>query len=151
MKTATPETVGDYVGKLIGTSDWVMIDQKRINLFADVTEDHQFIHVDPEAAAKTPFGMTIAHGFLSLSMLSHLASGSVLVLEGVKMGINYGFDKVRFVNPVKSGQRIRGHFTLMKAHSKIPGQWAYKYAVKGEIEGEEKPALVAEWLSMQFV
>jgi len=151
MKTATPETVGDYVGKLIGTSDWVMIDQERINLFADVTEDHQFIHIDPEAAAKTPFGTTIAHGFLSLSMLSHLASGSVLVLEGVKMGINYGFDKVRFVNPVKSGQRIRGHFTLMKADSKIPGQWAFKYAVKVEIEGEEKPALVAEWLSMQFV
>ncbi|NOX93607.1 MAG: MaoC family dehydratase, partial [Alphaproteobacteria bacterium] len=92
MKTATPETVGDYVGKLIGTSDWVMIDQQRINLFADVTEDHQFIHIDPEAAAKTPFGTTIAHGFLSLSMLSHLASGSVLVLEGVKMGVNYGFD-----------------------------------------------------------
>jgi acyl dehydratase len=151
MPIATPETVSELVGAKIGTSDWLEIDQDRINQFADVTEDHQFIHIDPEAAAKTPFGTTIAHGFLSLSMLSKLASGSVIILEGVKMGVNYGFEKVRFVNPVKSGQKIRGHFTLMSADSKIPGQWSFKYAVKVEIEGEEKPALVAEWLTMQFV
>ena len=151
MIVVTPENVHEYVGKPIGTSDWVDITQERINQFADVTEDHQFIHIDPEAAAKTPFGGTIAHGFLSLSMLSKLASGSILVLEGIKMGVNYGFDKVRFVNPVKSGARIRGHFTLMSADSKVPGQWAFKYAVKVEIEGEEKPALVAEWLAMQVV
>ncbi len=151
MQIATPDTVLDFVGKETGVSDWVMIDQDRINQFADVTEDRQFIHIDPEAAKATPFGTTIAHGFLSLSMLSKLAAGNVLVMEGVKMGVNYGFEKVRFVAPIKSGKRIRGHFTLMSAKQKIPGQWAFKYGVKVEIEGEEKPALVAEWLSMQFV
>ncbi len=151
MQSATPDTISDFVGKETGVSDWVTIDQDRIDQFADVTEDHQFIHIDPEAAAKTPFGTTIAHGFLSLSMLSRLARGSVVVLEGVKMGVNYGFEKVRFVNPVKSGQKIRGRYTLMSADSKVPGQWTLKYAVKVEIEGETKPALVAEWLTMQFV
>lgn len=151
MITARPETVSELVGKETGVSDWVTIDQDRINVFADVTEDHQFIHIDPEAAKATPFGTTIAHGFLSLSMLSKLASGCVIVLEGVKMGVNYGFDKVRFSAPVKSGKRIRGRFTLMSADQKMPGQWTFKYAVQVEIEGEDKPALVAEWLTMQFV
>ena len=151
MLTATVETVSDLVGKETGVSDWLTIDQERINAFADVTEDHQFIHVDPEAAKATPFGAAIAHGFLSLAMLTKLAAGSVVVLEGVKMGVNYGFDKVRFAAPVKSGKRIRGRFTLMSADQKIPGQWTFKYAVKVEIEGEDKPALVAEWLTMQFV
>ena len=151
MHTATPDTISEFVGKETGTSDWVTIDQDRINTFADVTEDHQFIHVNEEAAKMTPFGTTVAHGFLSLSMLSKLAENSIVVMEGVKMGINYGFEKVRFVTPVKSGKRIRGHFTLMSADQKIPGQWSFKYGVKVEIEGEDKPALVAEWLSMQFV
>lgn len=150
MLTATADTIGDFIGKETGTSDWITIDQDRINTFADVTEDHQFIHVDEEAAKMTPFGGTVAHGFLSLSMLSHLAKNCVIVMEGVKMGVNYGFEKVRFVTPVKSGKRIRGHFTLMSADQKMPGQWTFKYAVKVEIEGEAKPALVAEWLSMQF-
>lgn len=151
MITATPETVSELVGKETGVSEWITIAQDRINVFADVTEDHQFIHVDPEAAKATPFGTTIAHGFLSLSMLSKLAAGCVIVLEGVKMGVNYGFDKVRFSAPVKSGKRIRGRFTLMSADQKMPGQWTFKYAVRVEIEGEDKPALVAEWLTMQFV
>lgn len=151
MKTVSPEAIADYVGKETGVSDWITIDQQRIDKFADVTEDHQFIHVDPEAAKKTPFGATVAHGFLTLSMLSRLARDCVLVLEGVKMGVNYGFDKVRLMSPVKSGKRIRGRFTLMSADQKIPGQWSFKYAVKVEIEGEEKPALIAEWLSMQLV
>ena len=151
MKVVAPENLSDYIGKEVGVSDWLLIDQERINAFADVTEDHQFIHVDPEAAKNTPFGGTVAHRFLTLSLLSKLAAGSVLVLEGVKMGVNYGFEKVRFSNPVKSGKRIRGHFSLMSAKQKIPGQWAFKYAVKIEIEDEAKPALVAEWLSMQFV
>ncbi len=151
MPTVNPEEVTDLVGKEIGVSDWLEVSQERINQFADVTEDHQFIHVDPEAAKMTPFGTTIAHGFLTLSMLSKLASGSVLILDGVKMGVNYGFDKVRMVNPVKSGQKIRGRFTLMSADQKMPGQWSFKYAVKVEAEGETKPALVAEWLTMQFV
>lgn len=151
MPTVKAENVSDYIGKETGVSDWAEIHQDRINQFADVTEDHQFIHVNPDMAKMTPFGTTVAHGFLTLSMLSKLAENSVLILDGVKMGVNYGFDKVRMINPVKSGQKIRGHFTLMSAEQKMPGQWAFKYAVKVEIEGEDKPALAAEWLSMQFV
>ncbi len=151
MKVVAPESISDHIGKEVGVSDWLTIDQERINEFADVTEDHQFIHVDPEAAKASPFGTTVAHGFLTLSMLSKLASQSVIVLEGIKMGVNYGFDKVRFVTPVKSGKRIRGRFTLMSAKQKLPGQWSLKYGVKVEIEGEEKLALAAEWLTMQFV
>lgn len=151
MPFVTPEEVASYVGKEVGVSDWLQVDQERINQFADVTEDHQFIHVDPEAAAKTPFGSTIAHGFLTLSLTVKLASGQLLALEGVKMLINYGFEKVRFVNPVKTGSRIRGRFTLMSAEEKTPGQWMLKYAVKVEIENEAKPALVAEWLTMQIL
>ncbi|MEO0878838.1 MAG: MaoC family dehydratase [Pseudomonadota bacterium] len=151
MSPVKPEDLKDYVGKQTGVSDWLLVDQERINQFADVTEDHQFIHVDPEAAAKTPFGGSVAHGFLTLSLLSKLAAGCVLAVEGVKMGVNYGFEKVRFVAPVRSGKNVRAHFTLMSADEKAPGQWTFKYAVKVEIEGEEKPALVAEWLSMQFV
>ena len=151
MNVVEPGKLKDYVGKVVGVSDWIDIDQARISAFAEVTEDHQFIHVDPEAAKASPFGGTIAHGFLTLSMLSRLAKGSILVLEGVRMGVNYGFEKVRFVTPVKSGKRIRGHFTLISADTKLPGQWSFKYGVKVEIEGEAKPALVAEWLTMQFV
>ncbi|MEM9617349.1 MAG: MaoC family dehydratase [Pseudomonadota bacterium] len=151
MNVVAPESVSDYVGKEVGVSDWLLIDQERINQFADVTEDHQFIHVDPDAAKASPFGTTVAHGFLTLSMLSKLASGCVLILEGVKMGVNYGFERVRFSNPVKVDKRIRAHFTLMSATQKVSGQWSLKYAVKVEIEDEAKPALVAEWVTMQFV
>ncbi|MEM1398100.1 MAG: MaoC family dehydratase [Pseudomonadota bacterium] len=143
--------VKEWVGKETGVSDWLSIDQERINLFADVTEDHQFIHVDPEAAAQTPFGGTIAHGFLTLSMLSKMADGSVLVLNGIKMGVNYGFEKVRMMSPVRAGKRIRGHFTLAEADERTPGQWRFKYTAKVEIEDEEKPALIAEWVTMQVV
>ena len=151
MTFVKPADAASWIGKETGVSDWIVIDQMRINQFADVTEDHQFIHVNPDAAKMTPFGTTIAHGFLSLSMLSKLASGNVLILEGIRMGVNYGFEKVRFVAPVKSGKRIRGRFTLMSADEKAPGQWQFKYAAKVEIEGEDKPALMAEWLTMQFV
>ncbi len=151
MKSVPADELADYVGKEVGVSDWVTIDQDRINQFADVTEDNQFIHVDPEAAKETPFGTTVAHGFLTLSMLSRLAADGILTLEGVKMGVNYGFDKIRLVAPVKSGKRIRGRFSLMSAKERTPGQWALKYAVKVEIEDETKPALVAEWLTMQIV
>ena len=143
MPTIKVEDVSKHIGKENGVSDWVMVDQARINVFADVTEDHQFIHVNPEAAKMTPFGTTVAHGFLTLSLLSKFAENSVLILDGVKMGLNYGFDKVRFMSPVKSGKRVRGHFILMSADQKGPGQWQFKYAVKVEIEGEEKPALMA--------
>lgn len=151
MTVVKPSEFASYVGKDTGVSDWILIDQARINAFADVSEDHQFIHVDPEAAKKTPFGTTVAHGFLTLSMLSRLAAGSVLIPEGIKMGVNYGFEKVRFIAPVKAGKRIRGVFTLMSADEKSPGQWQFKYSVKVEIEGEDKPALMAEWLNLMFL
>lgn len=151
MPFTSPDNIADFIGKETGVSDWIVIDQARIDAFADVTEDHQFIHVNPEAAKATPFGGTIAHGFLTLSMLSAMAKDCIVKFEGVKMGVNYGFEKVRFVNPVKAGKKVRGRFTLMSADSKTPGQWSLKYAVKVEIEGEAKPALVAEWLTMQFV
>lgn len=151
MASVPASEVKSYIGKELGVSDWVLIDQDKINKFADVSGDHQFIHVDPEAAAKTPFGGTIAHGFLTLSLLSQLAAGAVVRIEGVRMGINYGFDKVRFLNPVKTGKRVRGRFTLISADERLPGQWAFKFGVKVEIEGEDKPALVAEWLTMQVL
>lgn len=151
MPIVNATDVSGWVGKETGVSDWVLIDQARIDTFADVTEDHQFIHINPEAAAKTPFGGTIAHGFLTLSMLSKLAEGTVLVLDGVKMGVNYGFEKVRLMSPVRAGKRIRGRFVLMEADERAPGRWQFKYNAKVEIEGEDKPALVAEWVTMQMV
>jgi len=150
-KEVTKEELLKFVGAEVGVSNWIMIDQKRIDHFAEVTEDDQFIHVDPIKAAATPFGGTIAHGFLTLSMLSKLAEMVLLRIRGAKMGVNYGFEKVRFMNPVRSGKRIRARFTLMQADERAPGQWACKYAAKVEIEGEEKPALIAEWLTMQIV
>ncbi len=143
------EDLHNQIGKTLGVSQWLRIDQDRINRFADVTQDHQFIHIDEEAAAKTPFGGTIAHGFLTLSMLSKFAlDGGMPVFDGVKMGVNYGFEKVRMVSPVRAGKRVRGVFTLMSAEEKTPGNWKLVMAVKVEIEDEEKPALVAEWINL---
>lgn len=150
-KELSTDELKALVGAEVGLSDWILVDQARIDRFADVTEDWQFIHVDPARAAATPFGGTIAHGFLSLSMLSRLADGVVPRLKDVRMGVNYGFDKVRFMNPVRAGKRIRGRFTLMAADERLPGQWTCKYGVRVEIEGEDKPALVAEWIGMQIV
>ena len=152
MPVIKADTLKDHIGQEIGVSDWIEIDQSRIDVFADVTEDHQFIHIDPERAAKeTPFGGTIAHGFLSLSMLSALAGNTTLVLDGIAMGINYGFDKVRFLQPVRAGKKIRGRFVLEDATERNPGQWMLKYAVTVEIEGEDKRALMAHWLTLQIV
>jgi acyl dehydratase len=152
MPVVRKEDLASHVGQEIGVSDWIGIDQSRIGQFADVTEDHQFIHIDPERAAReTPFGGTIAHGFLTLSMLSRLAGGTSLAIDGIVMGINYGFDKVRFLQPVKAGQRIRGRFVLDEATERNPGQWMLKYGVTVEIEGEDKPALMAQWLTLQIV
>jgi acyl dehydratase len=152
MKIVKKEELQSLVGTTIGVSEWSEISQKRINEFADVTEDHQFIHINPEAAKMTPFGGTIAHGFLTLSMLSKLAESATLTLEGIKMGVNYGFEKVRFINPVPSDAKIRGHFVLKAAEEKKPGQTQLNYEVTVEIEGAgpEKPALVAEWITRQF-
>src|SRR3712207_4596077 len=147
-------SVDDYramVGQEVGVSDWILVDQERIDKFAEVTEDHQFIHVDPEAAAKTPFGGTIAHGFLSLSLLSRMAADAMPVPEGVKMGVNYGFERVRFLAPVRSGKRVRGRFTLAGLEEKRPGQWQFVHSVTVEIEGEDKLALIADWIGMIFV
>ena len=127
------------------------MDQQRINEFADATEDRQFIHTDPEAAAQTPFGGTIGHGFLTLSMLSRMAAEAMLVPDSIKMAVNYGLDRVRFIAPVRSGKRIRGRFHLDSVDEKAPGQLLLRHTVTVEIEGEEKPALTAEWLGLLFV
>ena len=151
MPIASFEEIQDRIGTEIGVSAWIPIDQKAIDTFADVTGDHQFIHVDPEAAAKTPFGGTIAHGFLTLSLLSQMAAGAMLAPPEMKMGVNYGFEKIRFIAPVRSGKRVRGRFTLISAEEKRPGQWQFVHHVVVEIEGEEKPALTADWIGMIFV
>ncbi len=150
MKTVKPEELAGLIGTKIGHSDWILIDQERINIFADVTEDHQFIHVNTEMAKHTPFGTTIAHGFLTLSLLSRFAEQGTLALEGVKMGMNYGFDKVRFLAPVPVGSKVRGSFVLKSAVEKRPGQTLLTYEATVEIEGGEKPALISEWIGMQF-
>ncbi len=136
------------VGQEVGLSRWFLIDQKRIDAFADATEDWQFIHVDPEAAKATPFGSTIAHGFLTLSMLSAIAYDALPRVSGLAMGVNYGFDKVRFVAPVRAGRRIRGRFRLEALTQRSAREYQCRNAVTVEIEGEEKPALIADWLSL---
>jgi acyl dehydratase len=141
--------LGNYVGQEISISEWIHVEQDRIDLFADATGDHQYIHVDAERAAETPFGTTIAHGFLSLSLLASMNGG--VKLENSVMGINYGLDKVRFLNPVKVGAKIRGRFTLVSAEEKKPLHFLLKHNIVVEIEGEEKPALIADWLGMTVV
>jgi len=142
----------NLIGKELGVSDWLLIDQNRINRFADCTEDHQFIHVDEERALKeTPFGGTIAHGFLSLSLLSKLSYEIAIELENVKMGINYGFEKIRFVQPVPSGSKIRARFFLNNAIERKPNQWMLNYEITIEIQGQNKPAVIAEWLTIQIL
>ena len=150
MKIIKAEDLMATVGTDLGVSDWITIEQDRVNQFADVTEDHQFIHVNPEMAKMTPFGGPIAHGFLTLSLLSKFSEQGGVVIEGVKMGVNYGFEKVRFLAPVKVGKKVRGHFKLKAADEKRPGQYLLTYEITVEIEGEDKPALVADWLGMQF-
>jgi acyl dehydratase len=139
------------VGQEVGVSDWFLIDQDRIDKFADVTEDHQFLHIDPEAAAATPFGGTIAHGFLTLSMLSAMAYSGLPAMIGTTMGLNYGLNSLRFLAPVRSGKRVRGRFTLKDVTERAPGQWQSTTSLLIEIEGEAKPALVAEWVTLTFV
>ena len=151
MAVASIEEIRQRVGSEVGVSDWIPIDQKAIDAFAEVTQDHQFIHVDPEAAAKTPFGGTVAHGFLTLSLLSRMAADVMLRPEGLKMGVNYGFEKVRFLAPVRSGKRVRGRFRLDRFEEKRPGQYQFVHNVTVEIDGEDKPALIADWIGMIFV
>ena len=153
MKEVEATEMQDYEGQELGVSEWFRIDQDRINAFADATLDHQFIHVDPEKAKATPFGTTIAHGYLTVSLLPYLQStiDGFITPKGTKMGMNYGFDKLRFMAPVKVDQRIRARAKLLEVTEKKPGQWLLKLEYTVEIEGEEKPALVAEWLLLYFV
>ena len=140
------------IGQEIGVSGWVRMDQDRINQFADTTGDHQFIHLDAERAkAETPFGGTIAHGFLTLSMLSQMGGEALKRVNGVAFGINYGFDKIRFLSPVPSGANIRGRFTLKELDRSKAPQVRLIYGVSIEIEGHDKPALIADWVTMMVM
>ena len=145
------EDLERLVGRELGVSEWLEVDQERVDQFADVTGDHQFIHVDPVRAAATPFGGTIAHGFLTLSLLVDLCLGFIPKLKNTAMLLNYGFDKVRFITPVRVGSRIRARGTLGEVTERKPGQILVRIDVTVEIENEEKPALVAEWLSLHII
>ena len=150
MPIANIDQIRTLVGQEVGVSSWLTIDQERIDAFADATEDRQFIHVDAAAAATTAFGGTIAHGFLTLSLLSRMGAEAMMIPEGTKMAVNYGLDRVRFLAPVRSGRRVRGRFTLDSVEEKAAGQWLMRHIVTIEIEGEEKPALTAAWLGLIF-
>ena len=150
MPLASLDEIRTRIGTEIGVSSWLVVEQARIDAFADATEDRQFIHIDPAAAAQTPFGGTIAHGFLTLSLLSRMAADAMLIPDGVKMAVNYGLDRVRFLAPVRSGSRVRGRFTLDSIEEKVPGQLLMRHIVAVEIEGEDKPALTAVWLGLIF-
>ena len=139
------------VGTEVGVSDWIVVDQAKINAFAECTGDHQFIHVNPDMARQTPFGTTIAHGYLTLSLLSVMAYGAMPGIEGTKMGVNYGLNKVRFMAPVKSGKQIRGRFKLIDVSERNPGTLQSTVEVSVEIDGESKPALIAEWVTLAYV
>ena len=151
MPLAALDEIRTRVGQEVGVSDWLTVDQARIAAFAEATEDRQFIHVDPAAAARTPFGGTVAHGFLTLSLLSRMAADAMLVPDSLRMAVNYGFERVRFIAPVRAGRRVRGRFALDSVEEKAPGQLLMRHAVTVEIEGEDKPALTASWLGLLFV
>ncbi len=148
----TPQELAAKVGQNIGISDWFEVSQDRINKFAEATGDFQFIHIDEEKAKLTPFGGTIAHGFLTLSLipvLSAMTEGARV--SNVKMGVNYGGNKTRFISPVRAGKRVRAHVKLLDLVEKRPGQWQQTNEYTIEIEGEDKPALIAEWVMQFFV
>jgi len=148
MPIASLADIRSRVGQEIGISSWLSIEQARIDVFAEATEDRQFIHVDPAAAAQTPFGGAIAHGFLTLSLLSRMGAEAMLIPEGIKMAVNYGLDRVRFLAPVRSGKRVRGRFVLDSVEEKARGQVLLRHTVTVEIEGETKPAMTAIWLGL---
>ena len=151
-KTMAPADIAKLTGQQIGTSEWFEVSQERINKFAEATDDFQFIHIDEERARATPFGGTIAHGFLTLSLLPMMLENSDCPQAiGLKMGVNYGGNKTRFLAPVRCGKRVRGHFTLLELEEKRPGQWQQTLEMSVEIEGEEKPALICEWVLQFFV
>src|ERR1044072_5520475 len=149
-----PVSLASYqgmVGKEVGVSSWHLVDQTRINVYADVIEDHQFIHIDPERAKReTEFGTTVAHGFLTMSLMSIMSYEVMPVIEGTTMGVNYGFDKLRFISPVRSGSRVRGRFVLTEGQLRKPKEVPPRTNVTVEIEGEDKPALVADWIGLIY-
>jgi acyl dehydratase len=151
MPIAPLADIRSRIGEEVGVSDWIAVDQARIDAFADTTEDRQFIHTDPAAAAQTPFGGTVAHGFLTLSLLSRMGAEAMLLPAGAAMAINYGLDRVRFLAPVRSGSRVRGRFVLDSIEEKGPGQLLMRHQVTVEIDGADKPALTALWLALIFV
>ncbi len=149
LRSVTVEDVKGAVGAEVGVSPWRVVTQEMIDQFANATDDHQFIHVDPERAAReTPFGGTIAHGFLSLALLSTFAFETIPPLEGAGIGINYGFDSIRFQAPVKTGARVRARFVLAELNVRPSGWIQFSYDVTIEIEGSKKPALTARWLTL---
>jgi acyl dehydratase len=139
------------IGREIGTSGWHQIDQAAIDAFAALTLDHQFIHLDPARAAASSFGGTVAHGFLTLSLLSHFRGQVVPPVAGTIMSVNYGIERLRFVAPVRAGSRIRGRFALKDLRERRAGEWLLVLDVRVEIEGSDKPALVAEWLGLHVI
>ena len=149
-----PIALDDYrakVGSEVGVSDWILVDQAKIDAFAEVTGDHQFIHVNPELAKATPFGTTIAHGYLTLSLCSVFAYSAMPGIAGARLGVNYGLNKVRFIAPVKSGSRLRGRFAFIDVMQRPDGAWQTTSSVTVEIEGETKPALAAEWITLTYL
>jgi acyl dehydratase len=148
MKVVPAQELKDYVGQEVGVSDWFEVTQERINKFADATNDHQFIHVDPEMAKNTPWGTTIAHGFLTLSLLPYLSADNGIIPENIQMAVNYGTDKVRFLEAVPVDSKIRGRFVLSDVQEKAGNRWLLKSDVTIEIEGKEKPAAIAETLAL---
>lgn len=151
MVTVPLADVQIYLGKEVSVSDWIKITQSQVNSFAEITGDHQFIHVDVQKAKRSPFGGTIAHGFYTLSLIGGMAETHLLVLEGVKMGLNYGAESVRFLSPVRVGSRVRARFTLSAHEERSAGAHLLTYEVVIDIEGEDKPALSARWLTLQYV
>ena len=150
LKIIKPSEIESVIGTETGLSDWIKIDQEQINKFAEATLDNQFIHVDPEAAAQTQFAGTIAHGFLTLSILSAMYYDAVPAIDCAELGVNYGFNKLRFLSPVKAGAYVRGHFTLTTVRQIKDDQLTNIWDVSVEIKGQERPALVAEWIGQQY-
>lgn len=151
MPAFSTDEIASKVGEQMGTSEWIEVAQDRINTFAECTGDHQFIHINPEMAKMTPFGTTIAHGFLTLSLIPKMSeNNAAAAVEGARMGVNYGLNKLRFIAPVKNGKKVRGHFKLTGYDLKAPGQHLLTQEVTVEIEGEDKPALIAETLTLLF-
>jgi acyl dehydratase len=151
MPVASLDDIRSRIGQEVGISSWLIVDQARIDAFAEATDDRQFIHTDPAATAQTPFGGTISHGFLSLSLISRMGAEAMLLPSGLRIAINYGLDRVRFLAPVRSGSRVRGRFTLDSVEEKAPGQILMRHDVTVDIEGLDKPALTAMWLGLMII